>query len=250
MYVDGWSTSYLTAGLSAAREIRASLDAAGKVISKGTVLDFPCGYGRILRYLKKMFPDSLIVAAEIDTAALEFCQRTFSAQGYPSASSFRSLSLPHRFDLIWCGSLITHINECAAVDLLDFFCRHLADGGVCVFTTLGQKVADGMTATTEKRLDLSEEGVEKSLRDYHEKGYGYTDYSWVDASSSGHNGVALTSRSRMIEMARSVGRWEPVYYRESGWHELQDVYAFRLCGPDAQVREPFASAAQRGEHTR
>jgi SAM-dependent methyltransferase len=244
MYVDGWSTSYLTAGLSAGREIRASLDAAGKVVSTGAVLDFPCGYGRILRFLKEMFPDSHIVGAEIETAALNFCQRTFSVQGYPSAPSFKSLSLPHRFDLIWCGSLLTHINERAAVDLLDFFCRHLADGGVCVFTTHGQKVADRMTAKTGKRTDLSEEGVEKSLRDYHEKGYGYADYPWVDASSSGCHGVALTSRPRMIEMARSVGRWEPVYYRESGWHELQDVYAFRLSGPDVQGREPFASAAQ------
>ncbi len=66
--------------------------------------------------------------------------------------SFRNLSLPHRFDLIWCGSLITHIDEWAAVDLLDFFCRHLADRGVCVFTTLGQKFAGGM---------MTEEGEEE-----------------------------------------------------------------------------------------
>jgi SAM-dependent methyltransferase len=236
MYVDGWSTSYLTGGLSAGREIRASLDAAGKVIAKGVVLDFPCGYGRVLRLLKEMFPDSQIVGAEIDAAALNFCRRTFSVQGYASspARGLRSLSLPHRFDLIWCGSLITHIDESAAVDLLDFFCRHLADRGVCVFTTLGQKAASGMMAKKEKRSELSEQGVEKLLRDYHEKGYGYTDYSWADASSSGSNGLSLTSRSRIIEMARSVGRWEPVYYRESGWHELQDVYAFRLSGPDVQ----------------
>ena len=58
MYVDGWSTSYLTAGLSAGRVIRASLEAAGKVVSKGAVLDFSCGYGRILRVLTEMFPDS------------------------------------------------------------------------------------------------------------------------------------------------------------------------------------------------
>src|SRR5262245_48313687 len=43
IYVDGWSMSYLAAGLSAGRVIRASLDAAGKVISKGAVLDFPFG---------------------------------------------------------------------------------------------------------------------------------------------------------------------------------------------------------------
>ena len=36
------------------------------------------------------------------------------------------------------------------------------------------------------------------------------------------------SRARVEEMARSVGPWEPVYYRESGWHKLNDVYTFML----------------------
>ena len=55
------ATSYLTAGLSASRSIQASLDAAGKRISGGAVLDLPCGYGRVLRFLKAMFPDSTSV---------------------------------------------------------------------------------------------------------------------------------------------------------------------------------------------
>jgi hypothetical protein len=52
----------------------------------------------------------------------------------------------------------------------------------------------------------------------------------------------------MLDMARSVGPWEPIYYLERGWHELQDVYAFRR-GPDAQHPESFASAAHPGERT-
>ena len=110
MYRPGWATSYLTAGLSASRSIQASLDAAGKVISGGSVLDFPCGYGRVLRFLKEMFPDSTIVASDIESEAVEFCQRAFAVQGYlsTSARSLKTLSLPWKFDLIWCGSLITH----------------------------------------------------------------------------------------------------------------------------------------------
>jgi hypothetical protein len=47
----------------------------------------------------------------------------------------------------------------------------------------------------------------------------------------------------MVEMARSVGPWEPVYYLESGWHALQDVYAFMLRGQarntdDLRVKRP------------
>ncbi len=236
MYVDGWSTSYLTAGLSAGRVIRASLDAAGKVISTGAVLDFPCGYGRVLRFLKEMFPDSQVVGVEIVQDALNFCRRTFLVEAYASspARSFRSFSLPNTFDLIWCGSLVTHIDEQATLDLLDFFCRHLNSGGVCVFTTLGRKVVHGMRAGHTKQPPLVEGGLKKLFDEYERTGYGYADYAHTDAGSSGTGGISLVSRARMEEMTRSVGSWEPVYYRESGWHMLNDVYAFMLRGPNVQ----------------
>ena len=234
MYVDGWSTSYLTAGLSAGRVIRASLDAAGKVVSRGTVLDFPCGHGRVLRFLKEMFPDSQVVGVEILKDALNFCRRTFLVEAYASspARSFRSFSLPNTFDLIWCGSLVTHIDEQATLDLLDFFCRHLNSGGVCVFTTLGRKVAHGMSTGNTRHPLLTEEGAKKLLDEYERTGYGYADYAYTDAGSSGTNGISVASRSHVEELARSVGPWEPVYYRESGWHKLNDVHAFMLRGPN------------------
>jgi SAM-dependent methyltransferase len=231
MYVDGWSTSYLTGGLSAGRVIRASLDAAGKVMSGGAILDFPCGYGRVLRFLKEMFPDSRVVGVEIDTEALNFCRRTFSVEGYASSPvrSFTSLCLPLKFDLIWCGSLITHVDRQAALDLLAFFCRHLADGGVCVFTTHGSKVADEMADVKTKHSDFTDEGVRKAVREYQETGYGYANYAWADHQSPSQ-GVSLTSPPHMLDMARSVGPWEPIYYLERGWHEHQDVYGFMLPG--------------------
>jgi SAM-dependent methyltransferase len=229
MYVDGYSTGYLTAGLSAGRVIRASLEAAGKVISGGAVLDFPCGYGRVLRVLTEMFPDSRVVGAEIDTEALKFCRRTFSVETYESSPvrRFTELCLPRKFDLIWCGSLITHLDNQAALDLLAFFCRHLAAGGVCVFTTHGASVAEEM-AEKLRHAHFTDEGARKAVREYHETGYGYTDYAQADAQSSASQGISLTSPPHMLDMARSVGSWEPIYYLERGWHDLQDVYGFML----------------------
>jgi SAM-dependent methyltransferase len=229
MFRPGWSTSYLTAGLSASRCIQASLDAAGKVISGGAVLDFPCGYGRVIRFLKEMYPDSQIVGSEIEPEALEFCQRAFSVQGYLSntARNWRSMSLPFKFELIWCGSLITHVDERATVDLLDFFYRHLTDGGICVFTTHGRHVAE-MFSTKEVTFDLTDEGLKKVLSEYQQNGYGYADYPWAppEGREAGCNGISLSSSSRVVELARGVGAWEPVCHLQSGWHTLQDVHAF------------------------
>ena len=138
MYEPGNASGYLLAGLSAGRCIQAALQAAGKANAVGAILDFPCGYGRVLRFLKVMFPDSHITGGEIRTTALDFCQRTFTVTPLLSSTDFSSLSLPRKFDLIWCGSLITHIDEQATIDLLRFFYRQLLDGGICIFTTHGQ----------------------------------------------------------------------------------------------------------------
>jgi len=235
MYRPGWATSYLTAGLSASRSIQASLDAAGKRISGGAILDLPCGYGRVLRFLKAMFPDSTIIASDIETEMLEFCQRAFGSQGHLSSSlrSLKSVSLPLKFDLIWCGSLMTHIDERAAVELLEFFCRHLKDGGLCVFTTHGRPIAE-MFDRRETSFNLAEEGLQKVLSEYERRGYGYADYPWTasDGPWAGCSGISLSSQSRVVELARGVGSWENVYSRESGWHQLQDVHAFMLRAPD------------------
>jgi len=222
MYRGGASVSYLCAGLSAVRCIDASLAAAGKTITKGAILDFPCGYGRVLRFLRVMFPDATIVGSELPGAGLEFCERVFSIQTIPSSVNLKTLTFPRKFDLIFCGSLFTHIDERMAVDLLGFFHRHLADGGVCIFTTHGPHVIDVIKNKVLK-FNLSREGQERLVRDFLEKGYGFADY----VGQSGY-GISMTSQSRVAELAQSVGKWERVLYLDSGWHGLQDVHAFVL----------------------
>ena len=200
MHVPGYAREYLIAGLSASRCIQAALQPIGKERAVGSILDFPCGYGRVLRFLKAMFPDSDITGGEVQSGALDFCQRTFGVTPILSSTHFSSLSLPRKFDLIWCGSLITHIAETAAADLLGFFYRHLTNEGVCIFTTHGQLALEWIEEKT-KTYSLSEESQQQILRTFHEKGYGYADY--VNQIGCG---ISAVSRSRVVELARGIGR--------------------------------------------
>src|SRR5437660_10051009 len=79
---------YLSVGLSANRCIREALRSAGKTVQGGSILDFPSGYGRVLRFLRMEFPDSDITAAETDGRALDFCRRSFDVT--PFLSNARS----------------------------------------------------------------------------------------------------------------------------------------------------------------
>jgi len=211
---------YLSVGLSANRCIREALRSAGKTVQGGSILDFPSGYGRVLRFLRMEFPDSDITAAETDGRALDFCRRSFDVTPFLSKERFSVLSLPRQFDLIWCGSLLTHIDEHAARDLLRFFREHLSHGGVCVVTTQGRHAMEWIERQ-EVTYGLSENAQQKVLREFRSQGYGYADYT----HQAGY-GISLVTHERMRQLAADVGGWGETLFWEHGWDNHQDVYAF------------------------
>ena len=212
---------YLSAGLSALRCIQYSLNDSNKNCNVRTILDFPCGYGRVLRFLRARFPDADVNVSDIDREAVDFCTGVFGAIPEMSNRDFTKLSTSRKFDLIWCGSLITHIDEAAATHLLRFFHNHLAPGGVCVFTTHGQIAADWIRKDPHT-FGLTEDAQQQLVSRFYESGYGYADYP------NGHGGISVVSRERMRSIGCSVGRWKQVCYVEHGWDNLQDVYSFSL----------------------
>ena len=226
MYVEGDAFHYLSVGLSAGRCIQDALFRAPAEYTVGSILDFPCGHGRVLRFLRAMFPNSEITAAEIDSTALEFCRRSFFVATFLSKTTFSDLSLPQRFDLIWCGSLITHIDEQASRNLLQFFHDHLSDQGMCMFTTHGQRSIDWIQ-TKKATYGLTEGAQQEIIRGFQLKGYGYADYP----NQSGF-GISAVSHQRILDLANGVGRWSETMFLEHGWDNHQDVYAFAKQPPN------------------
>lgn len=214
------ASHYLSVGLSASSCIQKALSQASIEHKINSILDFPCGYGRVLRFLRSMFPNASITAAEINSSALDFCRRHFSVNPFLSKESFSDLSLPQKFDLIWCGSLFTHIDESASIDLLRFFYKHLSDQGVCIFTTHGQLSIDWLQSQ-QRTYGLTEDGQQKVIQDFQLKGYGYADYP-----HQSDYGISVVSHQRMLELAANIGQWNNICYIEHGWDNHQDVYAF------------------------
>jgi SAM-dependent methyltransferase len=211
---------YLSVGLSAIRSIREALRRNPTVDTVRRVLDFPSGYGRVLRFLRVMFPEADITAAEIESGALEFCRHSFKATSFQSRPNLNDLFLPQRFDLIWCGSLITHLDKEGAVKLLQFFHDHLSDHGVCVLSTHGQYSIDSLLS---KKLSygLTDEGQQKVIREVQSTGYGYAEY----LNLPGY-GISTVTHQRMTELANGAGSWKEIFFSAQGWDNHHDVYAF------------------------
>jgi hypothetical protein len=167
------------------------------------------------------FPNADITASELDLNGMEFCKNNFDVNVFPSKIPLSSVVMPQKYDLIWCGSLFTHIDEQPANEVLKFFHDHLSDNGVCVFTAHGTLTIKWLEEGKKTTYGIPILSQKKVISEYYSKGYGYTDYE----NEPGY-GISAVKRERLNEMAKSVGDWNEVMFLEHGWDNHQDVYAF------------------------
>jgi SAM-dependent methyltransferase len=215
LYAISTPDQYLVAGVSAVRCIDRIL--AESKHNVGRILDFACGYGRVSRFIKARFPAAEIIVSDINEEALEFCRRCFSVRAVRSSPNFERIPNCGSFDLIWCGSLITHIDANAAACLLRFFYNQLLPGGVCIFTTHGIHAAKFMHT-----YGLTDSAQTEVLKKFHATGYGYADYPEQTGV-----GISVVSPERMTTIANTAGQWNRRAFLEHAWDGLQDVYGFR-----------------------
>jgi SAM-dependent methyltransferase len=207
----GDSAHYLSVGLSAI----GCIDAAG-VTDPRRILDLPCGHGRVLRALAAAFPGAELTACDLDRHGAGFCAAQFGAAPVYASRDVSDLALPGGFDLIWCGSLATHLGAGDTRALLERLGAALAPGGTLVITTHGHRVA-GRLADGEADYQLTPEGIRELLEGYRETGFGYADYAW----SPGY-GVSVM----VPDWLAAPAGLERTYLAERAWDDHQDVHAF------------------------
>ena len=175
MMYEGYPTHYFSSGYSALFCVRRALDQAAKK-SPESILDFGCGHGRVLRSLAADFPRARLTAADVDTAGVNFCAKTFGAIPVYSDIDFSRLAFNRRFDLIWVGSVFTHLRSERWMSLLELFRSILTEDGLLVFSTHGSDVERRLREGQCRWSGLEAERVAKILREYDERGFGYSDY--------------------------------------------------------------------------
>ncbi|GAA0708871.1 class I SAM-dependent methyltransferase [Dokdonella soli] len=75
------------------------------------VLDFACGYGRLLRFLGLAMPTSHIWASELQADAVAFVADAFGVQTIASHADPAQFTPGRQFDFIWVASLFSHLPE-------------------------------------------------------------------------------------------------------------------------------------------
>jgi SAM-dependent methyltransferase len=142
---------YFSAGRSGLACIQRALAARGKGWGDpATILDFPCGYGRVLRHLRPAFPRSEITACDLSRDGVDFCRAHFGVAGVYSCEDPARIPLPRdSFDLIWVGSLLTHFDAPRWNPFLQLVASARADLGILSLRYPG-KPSTGSRKTPEK----------------------------------------------------------------------------------------------------
>jgi SAM-dependent methyltransferase len=185
-----------------------------------SILDFGCGHGRVLRWLRAAYPNADLVASDIQDDGVAFCADAFAATPWLSTVDIETLNTSKRFDLIWAGSVITHLPEKSTQALLNKFVSWLRPGGVAVFSSHGRKALRNQIYGP---IDYVSGGNRTAaISGYYRDGYGYADLP----NSTGYGGsfIRVDWFWRFLEGLPNV---ELISVTENAWDFHHDVVAVK-----------------------
>lgn len=124
-----------------------------------------------------------------------------------------------RFDLIWCGSLLTHLEAERWRQFLPLFESLLEPNGLLVFSTHGRSSAERLRDRSW-RVRLEESRVQSLLEAYDRAGFGYSESQYQS-----NYGLSLSSPAWVAGQLEALPALRLVAYTEKAWAGHQDVIA-------------------------
>ncbi len=189
---------------------------AADVPAPNAILDFPSGHGRVMRFLHTAFPNAELFAGDTNESGIAFCQQQWGAKPILSKPDLREVQFDRKFDLIWCGSLATHLDSAKVIDLLDLLTNALSADGILGITTCGR----GAIWTQNNMFSFIEgDRFDRAMKQYAISGLGYVDYSWTQAY-----GMTWIHPHWMVNYIAGRDDLTVLSFSEKGWHGAQDVW--------------------------
>jgi hypothetical protein len=184
----------------------------------------PCGHGRVLRHLTKLFPNAQIDACDLDSEGVNFCSDTFGANPIISQEDLTLVRFPDLYDLIWIGILFTHLPLNITEKWLNFLADQLTERGIIVATFHGRWAM----ALHERVPYISEDRWETIKSDYESLGYGFAPYKRDETHDfiESTYGISVSKPQLIVEIISRIPETRIYFYQEKAWGHNHDVVAF------------------------
>ena len=182
------------------------------------ILDFPSGYGRVMRWFRAEWPEAEILGAEVDAKCLDFVEETFGAKRI-QADPRLNMEIPGEIDLIFSGSLLTHFDQWQWGIYLEMCANALSENGVFVFSTHGRVAA--LLAKQRHPVYGTLIDTRELYERYRETGFAFLPYDPAYPTF----GLTLTSPEWIMRKLQAMPSIKIVHFEEQGWG--QDVWAIK-----------------------
>lgn len=181
------------------------------------ILDFGSSYARVLRWLRPQHHYAELTACDLEPEAVEFCARHWGARPVLSNRDPSRVAFDRKFDLIWCGSVLTHLDPKSWLATFDALVDATAECGVIILTLQGRFFASALA----NRQPYIADDVDKAalLADFRRDGFAYQPYF----NRHEHDyGIALTSPEWIGRLLQRRPNLILRSYVEEAWG-MQDV---------------------------
>ncbi|HEY0052560.1 MAG TPA: class I SAM-dependent methyltransferase [Caulobacteraceae bacterium] len=220
MMTAGGEAWYGLVGAEAVERIKAIV-ALGYPGERRRILDFGCGHGRVMRHLRAAYPEAELFAADVDHGAADFCASAFGATAVRTTDDFDRLHLPGNLDLVWVGSVFTHIDAARARVLLNALIERLDQGGMVIATFHGRRAVQ-MHA---RNPYIDAERWSRIDAECRATGFGHAPYGDPVNEAAGW-GVSLSTPEGVMGLPRPSPDIRLMAYTEAGWANHQDIAAW------------------------
>lgn len=191
-----------------------------------SILDFPSGSGRVTRHLRAFFPVARIVACDLYGSHVDFCRDHLGVEGRVSQENLVELAFNEQFDLIFCGSLLTHLPEPLFFAAIDLLARSLTDRGIAIVTLQGRHAEH---IQKHKWKYLEDRLFDVALERVRQTGFGYVDYDHDFKQTfdrQARYGIALVRPDWVMRCLQATTAVRILGYTERDWDDHQDVLVF------------------------
>lgn len=208
---------YFSCGASALTCVLHSLGMSD-IEKPNRILDFGCGAGRVTRWLRAAFPDAIIHACDIREQDLDFVRQSCRAETWVSGIDIDALEPPNSYDVIWVGSVFTHLSAEVSTNLFDKLMKWLTPKGLLIFSVHGRFVLH--RANMGDNIYGLGESWGKLLVAYENTGFGYADYPLQNGY-----GISVSKSEWWINLIEKRIGMRLAFLSERAWDKHHDVIA-------------------------
>lgn len=128
---------YMDSGKAMLQDFLSIVSPLNIAIDNASILEFACGYGRFTRHLLGIVDSSQVTVADIYTKAVDFQKNQFGVKGFYSASEPDDILIPDLYDIVFVGSLFSHLPYSIWGKMLVKLYQSLKSGGALIFSVHG-----------------------------------------------------------------------------------------------------------------